>query len=56
LIEFGKFDSRVLIVLQDAVDHAWLGVPLEHRWSQIKRRVAKEVMRSAVGQSATRAD
>jgi hypothetical protein len=47
MIAFAIFDSRILSTLQDAVDHAWLSVPLEHRSSQIKDRVAKEVMRSA---------
>ena len=47
MIAFAQFDSRILSVLQDAVDHAWLSVPLEHRSGQIKDRVAKQVLRSA---------
>ena len=47
MIAFAQFDSKILNILQDAVDHAWLRVPLEHRSGQIKDRVAKQVLRSA---------
>ena len=47
MIAFAQFDSKILNILQGAVDHAWLRVPLEHRSGQIKDRVAKQVLRSA---------
>jgi len=47
MIAFAKFDSETLDTLQVAVDHAWCSIPLDHRSSQIKDRMAKAVMCSA---------